>query len=239
MSDQQKAALGAWAREGRNRVQRKAQVIAFPLQGDDVLVTITRGTANVLRLLLEGREALIDDEIHKWSEGLAETRRRFVEDKLHDPEVSADQIAEALEVMDRQPDLRKVLDQLTEDRGERALLVHVGAMAFLDELLTRVFVDHLGEDAARTAEESLRQIARIMLDLTDNKMVWVAEFMTWSARVKVTAAWWREASLTDGHMDRFFQQARTHRRTTAKVGRNQPCSCGSETKYKKCCGRVG
>ncbi len=25
----------------------------------------------------------------------------------------------------------------------------------------------------------------------------------------------------------------------AKVGRNEPCPCGSGKKYKKCCGRVG
>ncbi|MFB3142119.1 MAG: SEC-C metal-binding domain-containing protein, partial [Acidobacteriota bacterium] len=26
-------------------------------------------------------------------------------------------------------------------------------------------------------------------------------------------------------------------RTTRKVGRNEPCPCGSGKKYKKCCGR--
>jgi SEC-C motif-containing protein len=28
----------------------------------------------------------------------------------------------------------------------------------------------------------------------------------------------------------------TYKRETAKVGRNDPCSCGSNKKYKKCCG---
>jgi preprotein translocase subunit SecA len=31
--------------------------------------------------------------------------------------------------------------------------------------------------------------------------------------------------------------AATVRRETAKVGRNDPCPCGSGKKYKKCCGR--
>lgn len=31
---------------------------------------------------------------------------------------------------------------------------------------------------------------------------------------------------------------RTFRREQAKVGRNDPCPCGSEKKYKKCCGQV-
>jgi uncharacterized protein YecA (UPF0149 family) len=26
-------------------------------------------------------------------------------------------------------------------------------------------------------------------------------------------------------------------RTGAKIGRNDPCSCGSKKKYKKCCGK--
>ena len=30
----------------------------------------------------------------------------------------------------------------------------------------------------------------------------------------------------------------THQRSGAKIGRNDPCSCGSGKKYKKCCGGV-
>ena len=32
--------------------------------------------------------------------------------------------------------------------------------------------------------------------------------------------------------------AQSPRKTTPKVGRNEPCPCGSGKKYKKCCGRV-
>ena len=31
-------------------------------------------------------------------------------------------------------------------------------------------------------------------------------------------------------------KVRTVRRETRKVGRNEPCPCGSGKKYKKCCG---
>ena len=34
---------------------------------------------------------------------------------------------------------------------------------------------------------------------------------------------------------RIASKPRTYLRTTAKVGRNDPCPCGSEKKYKKCC----
>ena len=33
-----------------------------------------------------------------------------------------------------------------------------------------------------------------------------------------------------------FMPAPTHRREVPKVGRNEPCVCGSGKKYKKCCG---
>jgi SEC-C motif-containing protein len=41
----------------------------------------------------------------------------------------------------------------------------------------------------------------------------------------------------------FFKDARTpqvvqFRRDQPKVGRNDPCSCGSRKKYKKCCGKA-
>ena len=34
-----------------------------------------------------------------------------------------------------------------------------------------------------------------------------------------------------------YKQSRTVRRETPKVGRNDPCPCGSGKKYKHCCGR--
>jgi len=35
------------------------------------------------------------------------------------------------------------------------------------------------------------------------------------------------------------QPGQTYRRDTPKVGRNDPCPCGSGKKYKKCCGTAG
>jgi len=37
---------------------------------------------------------------------------------------------------------------------------------------------------------------------------------------------------------RLGKQAGSLRREQAKVGRNDPCPCGSGKKYKKCCGAV-
>ncbi|MEY8354100.1 SEC-C metal-binding domain-containing protein [Lachnospiraceae bacterium 54-53] len=35
----------------------------------------------------------------------------------------------------------------------------------------------------------------------------------------------------------IFGQAEPYRRSAPKIGRNQPCPCGSGKKYKNCCGR--
>ncbi|MBN1794769.1 MAG: preprotein translocase subunit SecA [Candidatus Omnitrophica bacterium] len=43
-----------------------------------------------------------------------------------------------------------------------------------------------------------------------------------------------EAAATPSHPD---TQPSTYRRTSRKVGRNEPCPCGSGKKYKKCCGQ--
>ena len=34
-----------------------------------------------------------------------------------------------------------------------------------------------------------------------------------------------------------YKQSKTVRRATPKIGRNDPCPCGSGKKYKRCCGR--
>lgn len=34
-----------------------------------------------------------------------------------------------------------------------------------------------------------------------------------------------------------YKQSRTVRRESPKIGRNDPCPCGSGKKYKHCCGR--
>jgi SEC-C motif domain protein len=55
----------------------------------------------------------------------------------------------------------------------------------------------------------------------------------------------RERSLFRRHHGRWYfhsgqrPKQPTSRRTQPKIGRNDPCPCGSGKKYKKCCGIVG
>lgn len=48
------------------------------------------------------------------------------------------------------------------------------------------------------------------------------------------------ASQSKRHAQRVWEDGvATHRRQIPKWGRNQPCPCGSNKKFKKCCGRPG
>jgi uncharacterized protein YecA (UPF0149 family) len=40
-----------------------------------------------------------------------------------------------------------------------------------------------------------------------------------------------------GHHHHHHEPIQPFVRATAKVGRNDPCPCGSQQKYKKCCGK--
>ena len=41
----------------------------------------------------------------------------------------------------------------------------------------------------------------------------------------------------EGHLKDSVKEAAPAQRTVQKVGRNDPCPCGSGKKYKKCCGK--
>jgi uncharacterized protein YchJ len=53
-------------------------------------------------------------------------------------------------------------------------------------------------------------------------------------------SWWSGFSEDESERDYFYDDAdfipTTYIRTTAKIGRNEPCPCGSGKKYKKCHG---
>ena len=46
----------------------------------------------------------------------------------------------------------------------------------------------------------------------------------------------RDQQLRKGPAQKKAEKPQTVKRQTAKVGRNDPCPCGSGKKYKKCCG---
>jgi hypothetical protein len=49
--------------------------------------------------------------------------------------------------------------------------------------------------------------------------------------------WWEVEKSQPALAPEAPEDAETYRRGAAKIGRNDPCPCGSGKKYKKCCGR--
>ena len=61
----------------------------------------------------------------------------------------------------------------------------------------------------------------------------------WMKRAAATVLIREEASVSIEHALGAKKRMSQTVRLTRKVGRNDPCPCGSETKFKKCCGRNG
>lgn len=208
-----------WCDEGRDRTRARANLIAFPVRGIQSVVEITRGAASLLSAVLEGRESLIAEV----AESCAEVREEYM--KTIGEEVSAD--------------LAGLVAQLTAEGPARRLEVNMFELPELDELLSRVFRDWVDFQPGASSVLCMQKMMSKLIDLADGRDRWVGEFMTFAGRVKITCDAWLEASCSEGHLDRYYQAARTERRLTPKVGRNEPCSCGSDRKFKRCCGRPG
>ena len=64
--------------------------------------------------------------------------------------------------------------------------------------------------------------------MVDAKADWLYELPQWNE------------IFTEEQLKQYYKEqkaAQTYRREGPKVGRNDPCPCGSGKKYKKCCGR--
>jgi hypothetical protein len=120
---------------------------------------------------------------------------------------------EALQGMELPPglDASQLEQMLSSPRG--ALLADFGV--FCQE---RGLAE--GEPAGPEAEEALRQLHE-----------------EWLQTPRETLDGKRPADLLEGG-GLFPEKVETFRREAPKVGRNDPCPCGSGRKYKKCCGRA-
>lgn len=95
-----------------------------------------------------------------------------------------------------------------------------------------------GDDAA--AEERLRRLAGrrwIMLQDREPVVGLLAEILERTGRGNEARA--VEAEHAAWHRRLLEKRGGTVRRTEPRVGRNDPCPCGSGRKFKKCCGAAG
>jgi uncharacterized protein YecA (UPF0149 family) len=88
-------------------------------------------------------------------------------------------------------------------------------------------------DAEARQAERMKEMQKLFSGRTrlseprlDEPMEWDEDVPPWQAREQPTAQHAPAGEI-----------AAPIRRTTPKVGRNDPCPCGSGKKYKKCCGK--
>jgi len=99
------------------------------------------------------------------------------------------------------------------------------AMIALDLALARALHAHEDKNVVETINE---------LSPTEGHS---ESFRSFHARLSLTSLGWQQAMASEGHAERFFRTVRTFRRGFNKIGRNDPCWCGSGKKHKRCCGR--
>jgi hypothetical protein len=103
---------------------------------------------------------------------------------------------------------------------------------------TAMLLAKAGDDAA--AEEQLRALLKLRWlsrNAREETTSALAPILRRSNRGAEAARMLSE--LEAKRMARLFRRPLPERRTAPKVGRNEPCPCGSGRKYKKCCGSGG
>ena len=94
-----------------------------------------------------------------------------------------------------------------------------------DSLKNPNTIEEMDEDTQVSLEFDKEKLYKNMVDA---KADWLYELPQWNE------------IFTEEQLKQYYKEqkaAQTYRREGPKVGRNDPCPCGSGKKYKKCCGR--
>ena len=116
---------------------------------------------------------------------------------------------------------------------------------FIIKTVSPTQTDKMSEEAVKRWAESSDWKELNIVDTTDggaNDDEGVVEFIAKYMSGDVMQSHHERASFSKIDGEWFFEDGvsvapKTEKRETPKVGRNDPCPCGSGKKYKKCCGR--
>ncbi|WP_243128574.1 MULTISPECIES: SEC-C metal-binding domain-containing protein [Oscillospiraceae] len=89
---------------------------------------------------------------------------------------------------------------------------------------SRQFLERVKQDAEQTEKEVLEELQK----LSDHQTI-----QEWKAFLENESSQMNAADRAEVLVDGW----EPYRRKGVKVGRNDPCPCGSGKKYKKCCGK--
>ncbi len=106
----------------------------------------------------------------------------------------------------------------------------------IDEILMMGFIDGINDSLKRPMDlDTLEEDSKVLLSYDKEKLYYnmVAAKATWLYELPQ----WDEHIPQEKRRELYKQQKRSQTVVNeVKVGRNDPCPCGSGKKYKKCCG---
>jgi uncharacterized protein YecA (UPF0149 family) len=84
--------------------------------------------------------------------------------------------------------------------------------------------------------EDLEDTTEVVLNIDWERLY--KQMVEYKAEELYTLPEWNEIFTAEQQKAFYTEQKKSHivRRSEAKIGRNEPCPCGSGLKYKKCCG---
>ena len=115
---------------------------------------------------------------------------------------------------------------------ELARIHHTDAVIFMG------FIDGISESVKEAPVlDDLKEDSEISLDIYLEKLFF--NMLKADADYLYTLPQWEQVLGSDkmAEIAREYKRSKTFKREGKKVGRNDPCPCGSGKKYKHCCGR--
>ena len=95
-----------------------------------------------------------------------------------------------------------------------------------DELLAQI-VEEVKQDVDKTAER-----------LVEEMMSFVTKDTTKEQLLQVLQSSYEQLMEKENRPQAVYAGRGSYRRSSEKIGRNDPCPCGSGKKYKQCCGKA-
>ena len=197
-------------------LMRQAARHGFHCDARHVHIEIDKLGAEVLRIVLDEAPTSLETTVREIDELAGGRPRKIVDEHFT---ASAKRRGPNLEAV------RSLVTALTSCDGLKTVKADTPEMIALDWAIQRAL--HTNDPDS---------IVERIIELSPTKAHSEA-FRSFHARLSLTSLAWQQAMVSKGHAERWFRATRTYRRGFLKVGRNDPCWCGSGKKYKLCCAR--
>jgi hypothetical protein len=133
---------------------------------------------------------------------------------------------------------KKIYIKLLEGHGSvvEGKLSELATVYDMDNVVFTGFLDGINTSLVEMLDiEALDEDSPIKLEADFEKLFW--NMLEAKAEWLYTLEQWEDILSVEKRIEIRKEFNRSKTATSSKVGRNDPCPCGSGKKYKKCCGR--